>query len=279
MRALLMVLLATSIAGCRRDAVPAPDAGPIDPCDVLFGRPNDFTGLGADRCQPLCSCSGVTWAPPDYSEEFVQALVDGWTPASPAASLTADPYAGPAPVEDPPETVCAVVPQASADAGPRPYSLSTFASSDEARAAGGLVTHFGHCGVCSTLANLAVYIRDNDLTAPVRACGFKAVDFDGGTAFDSDVACLQALGFDLPCAQAWAWDTRHTRATCLDVCSASLADHYNLPDGTLNPCIQCDEDQSGPVFKAVAGRTRRNSGIPNAICRPCSEVRPLVHTY
>jgi hypothetical protein len=39
------------------------------------------------------------------------------------------------------------------------------------------------------------------------------------------------------------------------------------------------EVQSGPVFKAVAGRTRRNSGLPNALCRPCSEVTPLEHSY
>lgn len=63
------------------------------------------------------------------------------------------------------------------------------------------------------------------------------------------------------------------------ICLANLDQPYNLEDGTLNPCIQCDEDESGPVFKAVAGRTRRNSGLPNAICRPCSEVRPLVHAY
>jgi hypothetical protein len=36
---------------------------------------------------------------------------------------------------------------------------------------------------------------------------------------------------------------------------------------------------SGPVFKAVAGRTRRNTGIASALCRPCSEVRPLLHDY
>jgi hypothetical protein len=54
---------------------------------------------------------------------------------------------------------------------------------------------------------------------------------------------------------------------------------YNAPDGAINDCLQCDEDQSGPVFKSVAGRTRRNSGIPNAICRPCSDVQPLVHAY
>ena len=70
---------------------------------------------------------------------------------------------------------------------------------------------------------------------------------------------------------------RHTRSKCLSACLLYLDDPYNLADGRLNPCIQCDEDESGPVFKDVAGRTRRNSGIPNAICRPCAEVQPLVH--
>ena len=77
----------------------------------------------------------------------------------------------------------------------------------------------------------SVYMKENDLTTPVRSCGIL-----NGT-FQTNVVCLQTLGFDLPCAQ------------------------------------------SGPVFKAVSGRTRRNSGLPNALCRPCSEVRPLVHAY
>jgi hypothetical protein len=113
-------------------------------------------------------------------------------------------------------------------------------------------------------------MANDDLTAPVRNCGFGP---------STDVACLQQLGFDLPCAQAWKYDTDHTRSVCLDICAPVLYAAYNDPDGALNPCIQCDEDRSGPVFKAVAGRTRRNSGIPNAICRPCAEVEPLVHAY
>jgi len=36
---------------------------------------------------------------------------------------------------------------------------------------------------------------------------------------------------------------------------------------------------SGPVFKAVAGRTRRNSGLASALCRPCESVYPLEHVY
>ena len=42
----------------------------------------------------------------------------------------------------------------------------------------------------------------------------------------------------------------------------------NKPDGSLNDCLQCDEDVSGPNFKFFSGRTRRNSGIPSAIMRP-----------
>ena len=137
----------------------------------------------------------------------------------------------------------------------------------------GLCAHFGRCGVCSPLTDLAVYVREPDLAGPVRACGLSSADHA------ADVACLEALGFDRPCAEVWAYDTANTRAKCLDVCMAELGKPYHLPDGSLNPCIQCDEEQSGPVFKAIAGRTRRNSGLANALCRPCGEVRPLVHAY
>jgi hypothetical protein len=169
--------------------------------------------------------------------------------------------------------VCALFPLTRAGAGGRPYELRTYPSMEAARAAGARPTHDGHCGVCSPLADLAVYIRENDLGARARTC---ALSPDGG---EGQIACLMALGFDRPCAQAWAYDAENTRAKCLGVCLKHLADPYNDEDGRLNPCVQCDEDLSGSVFQAVAGRTRRNSGVPNAICRPCAEVRPLVHEY
>jgi hypothetical protein len=61
------------------------------------------------------------------------------------------------------------------------------------------------------------------------------------------------------------------------VCIALLDDPYHEPDGALNACLQCDEDESGPVFKAVAGRTRRNSGLATALCRPCETVWRVEH--
>jgi len=50
-------------------------------------------------------------------------------------------------------------------------------------------------------------------------------------------------------------------------------------DRTLNECLQCDEDRSGPVFKATAGRTRRNSGIRPSIARPDDQVSQVAHDY
>lgn len=269
---LLALLL---LAACSHDHAPA-DAGVPDGCALLFGNPIAATGLSSDQCRPECSCGAETFAPPSYSAAFIQSLTTDFQLSSPYPPLQSNPYDQPAPPDDPPGTVCAVLETGAQAARPRPYQLVTYPSMDAAMAAGAHPTHFGHCGVCSTLANLAVYMRENDLSQPVRTCAF-AGSVDGGG--DPDVACLMKLGFDLPCAQIWAYNTGHTRNVCLQTCLDHFTDPYNEPDGTLNPCLACDEQMSGPVFKAVAGRTRRNSGLPNAICRPCSQVQPLVHSY
>jgi hypothetical protein len=269
LRSLPAVAAALALSACSGST---PVAG--DTCSVLFGQPVAATGLTSAQCGPQCSCGGTTWAPPSYDAAFVAGLVANWNQVDPPAPLTSDPYLSAPPADDPPDTVCAVVPLPALVAGPRPYRVETFASEALARAAGGSPTHFGHCGVCSSLANLAVYIREVDLTEPVRLCGLQ-----NASSFEGNVACLQRLGFELPCAQVWAYNTANTRAQCLSQCLANLTTTYHLPDGRLNDCILCDEQKSGPVFKAVAGRTRRNSGLPNALCRPCSEVRPLVHAY
>ena len=273
----LLIVVGWASAACKRTA-PAADAGVSDSCAVLFGNPNDQTGLDSTQCQPQCSCDGTVFRPPTYSAAFMQSLIDDWQLMTPYPELTANPYALPAPPDDPDGTVCAVL-EGDAAQTPRPYTLVTYPSQAAASAAGAHVTHFGHCGVCSTLANLAVYMRQNDLTQPVRSCAISNGTSSDADAGAGDIACLQALGFDLPCAQIWAYNSAHTQQACLSVCLANITASYNLPDGTLNPCLQCDEDMSGPVFKAVAGRTRRNSGLPNAICRPCSQVQPLVHSY
>ncbi len=267
--------VAVASASCKSADTTATPADAGAPCTTLFGTPNAHTGLDASSCAPQCGWGADAFVPPTYDDAFVQSLLSDWVLATPFPPLTSDPYAGPPPPADPPATVCGVLPGAAAST-PRSYTLVTYPSADAATAAGAHVTHFGHCGVCSTLANLAVYIRNDDLVAPVRSCGLQP-SADGGDG--GDVTCLEALGFDLPCAQAWAYNTAHTRDVCTTPCFANLTAPYNEPDGALNACLQCDEDMSGPVFKVVAGRTRRNSGVPNAICRPCGEVQPLVQAY
>lgn len=154
------------------------------------------------------------------------------------------------------------------------YRLATFGTEAQARTAGFAVTHFGACGTCSTLQDLAVYLEKPDLTAPVRACGMKS----GASA---RLACLEGLGFSAACARTWLYDVENTRRHCLGVCMSSWirGEASTLKDGRLNSCLQCDEDHSGPVFKATAGRTRRNSGIRSSIPRPNEEIAPVVHDY
>lgn len=269
--AAIFALAALAACGGDESSAPATQPAPAATCKALFGRPNAKTGLTDDQCKPQCDCGGPVWAQPDYDAATIQSFDEGWVHAEPYGELTSDPYAGPTPMVDPTGTVCAVLPRAAAGS-PRPYDLVTYPSEAVARMAGAFPTHFGRCGLCSTLHNLTVYMKENDLAGPVRSCGLKGAEAENR-------ACLEKLGFDKPCAQIWYFNTVHTREVCLDVCIAELTSTYHRPDGSLNPCIQCDEDKSGPVFKAVAGRTRRNSGLANALCRPCSEVQPLVHDY
>lgn len=241
-------------------------------CDgsLLFGLPNDTTGLDASQCAPSCGCGGELWQPEPWTDARVDAL-RAWTLAEPYPELLTDPYAT-TPPASPPGEVCGFE---VIDLAQHSYRLTTFASEAEALQAGAIVTHQDACGLCSTLTDLAVYASTPDLTAPVRQCGIDAL----GQPIEVDIACLEQLGFTKPCAQIWAYNTQHTRGECLSTCAALLNAPYHDPDGSLNDCLQCDEDKSGAVFKYVAGRTRRNTGIPSALCRPCNEVARLAHDY
>jgi len=250
----------------------ASSTGPAldEPCagDVLFGRPVAKTGLGPDMCGPVCSCGGAPWEAPEYGEDEIAALLQREL-LDPPAALLADPYAGPAPEPGAPDEVCAVIPEGLQ------YRLKTYASAAAAQADGATPTHFGACGLCSSLADLAVYMRYPDLGAPVTQCG---IDNLAGP-MEAHLECLAALGFTPVCAQIWYYNTVNTRSKCAKTCFPLIDAPYHTPDGALNECLQCDEDLSGPIFKKVAGRTRRNTGLASSLCRPCSEVHPLLHQY
>eukprot|EP00111_Clytia_hemisphaerica_P003633 TCONS_00010370-protein len=151
------------------------------------------------------------------------------------------------------------------------YETKTFKDEASALEADFIVTHQGRCGACSTLPDLAVYLKQN-LTGPVRACGARTIS-------PLIRRCLYGLGFTSTCVDIWEYNIKNTRSKCWWTCIKNWRSDYNKPDGSLNDCLQCDEDNSGPVFKYFAGRTRRNSGIVSAIHRPNSQIYHMNHCY
>jgi len=171
----------------------------------------------------------------------------------------------------PEEAVCAI----SYENDRIHYTIATFSDESAAEDAGFIVTHKGHCGTCSTLQDLATYLSHRDLTTPVRRCAALVWFKPWSTG------CLEALGLTRACAETWYYNAKNTARECFRPCFASwiCQEPFNEPDGSLNDCLACDEERSGPVFKYVAGRTRRNSGIQSAIDRPEDQVYPIVHDY
>jgi hypothetical protein len=241
-----------------------------------------LTGLAAESTVPLeralaDSAEGqlpVAGPPaPRSSDARLLAALRSKVAIEPIAS-EGDPYTSRRAQETPrtpaPATVCGV----RFEQDQVHYRLSTFADTRTAQSAGFAVTHFGACGTCSTLQDLAVYLERRDLTAPMRKCGIR-------WGSSSSFRCVKKVGFTDACAQTWAYDIQNTRRQCFSVCLWSWVrdEAPTRGDGRLNACLQCDEDRSGPVFRATAGRTRRNSGIRSSIPRPASEIAPVVHDY
>ena len=192
------------------------------PCIGLFGSPTDSTGLDSSRCRPSCSCGEQAWSPPSYDQVWLEGI-RSWQLTNPPSLLQQDPY-GKAPTKAPAGAVCGMLP----DGGKaRTYAIATYPSVAAAEKAGAKVTHFGACGQCSSLQNLAVYVSKPDLTDPVRSCAMKGLSGDDKAA----MACLEAIGFDRPCAQIWYFNTVNTRKSCLDVCLANMNKPHHGEDG------------------------------------------------
>lgn len=267
-------LVVIAAVGCAQKADEPMCGEPVsdDVCSVQFGVPNEMTGLDDTQCRPRCNCGGKCFEPPEYTEQDMQELL-AMVLVNPPGEVTEDPYAEPDLHQPVAGQVCGLFLDDSIAGG---YRLQTFDSADAAVDAGAFITHWDGCGVCSPLTNLVVYMRQPDLTDPVRQCG---LDHFFDVEMDGHVQCLMDLGFDLPCAQVWYYNTKHTAAECQDLCMSAIDQPYHNADGTLNDCLLCDEEISGPVFKAVAGRNRRNTGLPSSMCRPCDEVQPVYHIY
>lgn len=99
----------------------------------------------------------------------------------------------------------------------RSYRLQTFASAQAAQAAGWTITHQYHCGACSSLKDLAVYIALPDLTAPARLCAKRGYGLNANLG--KVKACIeQSTGMTPACAESWAYNATHTAQNCMGVC-------------------------------------------------------------
>ena len=150
------------------------------------------------------------------------------------------------------------------------YRLVTYPSWQDAEAAGGFVTHAGHCGVCSTMQDLAVYLQNPDLTTLGKFCGKQVA-----LGWDHGIKCYRELGMTEDCALIWATNSWNTAKECWKKCVHSAPNKQNYgppPFCKLNDCLHCDEEKSGPIFKRIGGRTRRRSGLLSAIVRPCDQL-------
>ncbi len=243
--------------------------------DVFFGSPIKETGLSTSECKPICNCKN--FVANTFTEQDIENL-KSWKLSQPIELLPSNPYGSPLPSQE--GGVCAVIIENSIE---KTYRLQNFENEQQANEASAIVTHYGPCKQCSSLEDLAVYIETPTLGEVVRRCALENLL----TPFNDLITCIEDIGFSSPCAQIWAFNAKNTQKKCLDICLEEIVREilfnetpkFNNTDGSLGACIECDEIKSGPIFKAYAGRTRRNSGLPSAICRTCDEVKIVQHNY
>ncbi|KAL7530940.1 hypothetical protein ACHAWF_003571 [Thalassiosira exigua] len=254
---------------------------------------------GDDTSDPFASCGGCHCIVAQGDScpavvprtDYTDLEIETWAGliASDPFALACDPYddgggeCGTTPAQDDlgDEAVCAVhfdgPFESDDDCAGATYALATYPSTAAAEAAGGSVTHAGPCRVCSTLQDLAAYVRERDLTSQGTTCGTNSI-----LSFEKGKRCFVDLGLTEHCAAMWTYNAQNTARNCLLECLVGevLKDVPNngpAPECLLNDCLQCDEDESGPVFQKIAGRTRRSSGLLSAIVRPCDELAPVEH--
>lgn len=235
----------------------------------MFGRIVTQTGLTDSQCRPSCGCGAESFTPTEFTADRLERLAQ-WRLLDAPPDVSVDPFSQPAPARV--EGVCAVH---VVDEGAKTYRLVTHATQAEAVTAQGRVTHLDPCGACSTLADLAVFGREADLGRRVQDCGVKTV----AAGLEANITCLQELGFTPACARIWGYSTRFTRGKCLGTCFTLLDAPYHLADGGVNECLACDEREGAAILRAAAGRTRRNTGVPSAVCLPCGSVARVTHDW
>ena len=146
-----------------------------------------------------------------------------------------------------------------------------YLSKDAAHEAGVRAMHGGLCGECSNMNDIKVYHDTrNTMTGFATGCAFKFLMFGKKAARK----CMAKSKLSEGCLDCWVDNIQCTVGKCMWIClkSRMMLQPRNLPDGSMNPCLQCDEDNCGPPFIECAGANRRRSGIRSDIDRPGDQV-------
>jgi len=280
---------------------------------IAVGLSVYFFAFDKDDPQPtaLCgSCHCITGSDgtcpktaPKQPSSIGTSLVDQFSAQVPTNpfNLTCNPYEDPTCSTSPSQqyselgesAVCALLYEQASVEGecPTTYQMITYPNRSLADSSGAMITHVGPCGVCSTTQDLAAYLRSQDLTTAAKECSKRAfldelLDETGsdrfGDAVDEGMDCfINDLGMTESCARIWLHNAWNTGKECGVPClAADVADFQNngpSPECKLNQCLRCDEEESGDIFKRVAGRTRRRSGLLSAIARPCEDLHIVDH--
>eukprot|EP01137_Pigoraptor_chileana_P009334 Opistho-2@57410 len=147
-----------------------------------------------------------------------------------------------------------------------------YSSKDAAHADGVRALHAGYCGACSNHQDIDVYnVTRNNLTSITKRCAMLYTLLGEHAASK----CMDKVGMTVPCQECWMENIecdRHSKCFWICIKSTLRGDPTNKPDGSLNDCLQCDEDVCGPAFIGCAGANRRKSGIHSDIDRPGDQV-------
>jgi len=213
-----------------------------------------------------------TWQPQNYTMNFTNQLMSQ-TAVNPY-DLSCNPYENSTCQTTPPQGADGVCAIRYTESSCTRYAMETFPNTTAAEAANFTVTHIGKCGLCSTTQDLAVYMNIFDMTTVGKKCAIKSI-----VNTNWGINCFKDLGMTTPCARIWTYDAIWDSKKCGWICTKELLKPFNGPPPfcEINDCLQCDEDEAGPIFKEFGGRTRRRSGLASAITRPCDTVAQIDH--
>ena len=113
-----------------------------------------------------------------------------------------------------------------------------------------------------------------DFTQAGKICATKGLFNE-----QKGLECYMELGLTKECAKIWNYDGIYDGKVCGATCAGDITAPNNGPPPAceINECLQCDEENAGPIFSSFGGRTRRRSGLQSEIIRPCESIARIFH--